>query len=114
MMKIKGTESEQTVLIEMGQRIKQYRIGLGMTQAMLAERCRISSSTVTRVESGTDTLMSNYLKILYGLSLLSNIDVLVPEPLPNLKMIYENQKPKQRFKPSKKAPTGTWKWKEDE
>ena len=73
-MKISGSESEKTILIELGERIKQHRISLNITQAEMAEKCCVSSSTVTRIENGTDSMVSNYIKILSGLNLSGNIN----------------------------------------
>ncbi|MBO7659005.1 MAG: helix-turn-helix domain-containing protein [Clostridia bacterium] len=112
-MKINGNESEKTILVELGQRIKQNRIALGLTQADLAERCGVSPSTETRVEKGVDTMFSNIIRIMYGLNLLSNIDVLIPEVQPDFKQLYEKKKPRQRVKPSKAKQESDWVWGED-
>lgn len=112
-MKISGKESEKAILIELGKRIKQYRIASELTQAELAEKCGISSSTETRIESGIDSKMSNYIKILYGLKILENLDAVIPEAQPNLKLLFENSVPKQRVKSKKKKITTDWVWGED-
>jgi len=112
-MKIAGNENEKIILIELGQRIKQYRISLGITQAELAEKCGISSSTETRIEKGVDSMASNYIKILYGLNILSNLDMLIPEVQLDFKLLYEKKKPRQRVKISKSKPKVKWIWGED-
>lgn len=110
-MKITGNESEQTILKELGVRIKQYRVSLNITQTELAYKCGVSSSTVVRIESGIDSKMSNYIKILNGLNLIPNMDILIPEPQPDFKAIYEQKPTKQRARHTKPA-TG-WIWGED-
>lgn len=112
-MKIIGNETEQIIINELGARIKQYRISLNMTQAELAEKCRVSSSTVTRLESGADLKISNYLKILGGLGLLQNLDILVPEAQEDFKAIYEKRPVKQRVKHSNTNNKSDWVWGED-
>ncbi len=112
-MKISGNENENAILAELGQRIKQYRISRGFTQGELAERCGVSSSTETRIESGVDSRMSNYIKILYGLGLLGNIDALIPEPQPDFKALFEKKKQRQRVKPGRSKPESGWTWGED-
>ena len=82
-MKISASENEKSILIELGQRIKQNRISLNITQAELAEKCGISPSTETRIENGEDSKISNHIKILSGLNLLDNLDVLIPEVQPD-------------------------------
>lgn len=112
-MKIMGNEPEQVILTELGQRIRQYRISLDITQSELAERCGLSSSTETRIESGVDAKMSNYIKLLYGLNLLGNIDMLIPEIQPDFKSLYEKKKVRQRAKPGRSKSGAGWTWDED-
>ena len=112
-MKITGNESEQAILRELGQRIRQYRISLELTQAELAEKCGISSSTETRIENGVDSKVSNYIRILSGLNLLGNADLLIPEPQQDFKAMYEKKKIRQRVKSSKAKPGAGWTWDED-
>ena len=112
-MKINGNESEYAVLKEIGTRIKQYRISLNFTQADLAENCGISVSTVVRIESGVDSKISNYIKILNGLRLTQNIDILIPEAQPDFKALFEQKAPRQRAKSNSTAPKSNWVWGED-
>ena len=112
-MKINANHSEKSILIELGRRIKQNRIALNITQVELSEKCGISPSTETRIESGDDTKISNYLKILNGLNMLENIDVLIPEIQPDFKSIYEQKPSRQRVKPSRVKQEINWTWNED-
>ena len=112
-MRITGNADEDAILIELGQRIRQHRISLGLTQAELAEKCGISPSTETRIENGADSMISNYIRILSGLNMASNIDVLVPEVQPDFKELYEHRKLRQRVKSSKTKPGTGWTWGED-
>ena len=63
-MRITGYESEWIILKELGNRIKQHRIALNITQAELANRCGISMSTEVRIENGEDSKISNLIKIM--------------------------------------------------
>ena len=112
-MKITGNENEQAILKELGTRIKQYRISLNITQADFADKCGISASTVVRIENGTDSKFSNYIKILSGLRLTQNMDILIPEIQPDFKALYEQKKPRQRAKSSRANPKSNWVWGED-
>ena len=67
------------MLKELGSRIKQHRIALDITQIDLAKKCGISISTETRIESGDDSKMSNYIKIMTALGIIDNINILIPE-----------------------------------
>ena len=112
-MKISSNENEKDILAELGQRIKQNRISLNITQAELAKKCGISPSTENRIESGEDSKMSNYIKILSGLNMLGNLDILIPEVQPDFKALYEQKASRKRAKPTDKKPTSNWTWDED-
>lgn len=112
-MKITGNENEMVIMKELGARIKQYRISLKLTQAELAEKCRISSSTVVRAENGDDSKLSNYIKILIGLGLSQNVDILIPEPQQDFKAIFEQKSPRQRVKSNSSSDKSSWVWEED-
>ncbi len=111
-MKLNGNEREQDVLRELGVRIRQYRIALNITQAELADRCGISSSTEVRIESGVDSKISNYIKILKSLGLAQNLNLLIPEPQPDFKALYERKPARQRARSGKAG--SAWIWGEDE
>lgn len=112
-MRIVGNENEQTIIKELGFRIKQYRIALNITQNGLADKCGLSSSTVVRMENGEDSKISNYIKIMTGLGLLANIDILIPETQQDFKAIYERKAPRKRVKRSHATPKSNWVWGED-
>lgn len=112
-MKITGNESEQVIMKELGSRIKQYRISLNITQNGLAEKCGVSASTVVRIENGDDSIFSNYIKILNGLGLTQNLDMLIPEEQPDFKAIFEKKVPRQRAKANGSVQKSNWVWEED-
>lgn len=113
-MKITGNESEQAVLKELGARMKQYRIALNLTQAELADKCGISSSTMVRIENGVDSKISNYLKVLGAFGLVQNMELLIPEAQPDFKALYEQKPARKRVKSGHTKPKSSWVWGEDE
>ncbi len=112
-MKITGNESEMFILKEIGERIKQQRIAMNITQAELAERCGISSSTEVRIENGVDSKFSNYIRILSALNISENLDILIPESQPNLKDFFEEKPARKRASHKKSTNKTTWIWGED-
>lgn len=112
-MKIDGNQNEMSILKEIGQRIKQHRISLNITQAELADRCGISSSTEVRIENGEDSKFSNYIKILSALNMIDNLNVLIPEVQPDFKSIFEKKQQRQRATPSHDKKNVKWVWEED-
>ena len=112
-MKITAAVYERKILKELGNRIKQYRISLNITQIEFAKQCGISSSTQVRIENGEDSKLSNYIKILSALGLTENLDLLIPEPQPDLKSLYEQKPQKQRATAGAQKPKSNWVWEED-
>ena len=112
-MKITGSESEQSIIKELGNRIKQYRIASNFTQSELAFKCGISLSTEVRIENGVDSKISNYIKILGVLELLQNLDILIPAPQQDFRSIYEKKVPRQRVRTHKSKQQSNWIWGED-
>ena len=112
-MKIDGNQTEISILKEIGQRIKEYRISLNITQADLADRCGISASTEVRIENGEDSKFSNYIKILSVLNLIDNLDILIPEVQPDFKSIFEEKPKRQRASNNNNAKNSKWVWDED-
>lgn len=112
-MKISGDQNEKIILKEIGHRIKQHRIALNITQADFADKCGISSSTEVRIESGEDSKISNYIKILSTLNMLDNLNILIPEAEPDFKSIFEEKPKRQRATPSNDKKNTKWIWEED-
>lgn len=112
-MKIGENLNETSILKEIGQRIKEHRISLNITQADLADKCGISSSTEVRIENGVDSKFSNYIKILSALNMIDNLDILIPEVQPDFKSIFEEKQKRQRATPSHDMKNTKWVWEED-
>lgn len=112
-MRITQAESEKAVLKEFGNRIKQYRISLNITQQQLAERCGVSVSTLVRIENGDDPKWSTIIKILSEFNLLENLEILIPEPQPDYKAMFEKKTARKRARPDKNKTGDNWVWGED-
>ena len=112
-MKITQFENEKTILQEFGNRIKQYRVSMNITQQQLAERCGLSVTTLMRIENGDDTKWSAIIKILSEFNLLDNLDIVIPEPQPDYKAMFEEKTIRKRARPNKKDSSEAWVWGED-
>ena len=113
-MKLSGNESEKAILKELGNRLKQYRIAMDMTQLELAKKSGVSISTEMRIENGEDSKISNYIKILAVLGIVENFEMLIPEEQPNYKALFEERTVRKRASRNRKASATTWVWGEDE
>lgn len=112
-MKISKYSDEKAILAELGSRIRQHRISLNITQSELAQRCGLSLKTIARTETGYDTKLSNLIKVLNGVGLSENLEILIPEPQPDYKAMFEEKTARKRARPDKNKTGDSWVWGED-
>jgi transcriptional regulator with XRE-family HTH domain len=89
-MKFTLTLSDTSVLLELGNRLAQYRLNQNLTQEALAREAGISLRTLNRIERGEPSQTSNVLRVLRVLGLLDNLEAFIPEapvsPMQQLKL----------------------------
>lgn len=78
-MKIVPTMPEASVLSELGERARQYRIGMNLTQAELATNAGVAQRTIERFEAGNSVQLDKLVRIFRALRLSTNLDQLLPE-----------------------------------
>jgi transcriptional regulator with XRE-family HTH domain len=78
-MKIAPTMPETIMLAELGERAQQYRVGMNLTQAELAQNAGVSPRTIERLEAGSSVQFDKLVRILRALRLFANLDQLIPE-----------------------------------
>ena len=107
-MRIDSLNNAGIILKEIGKRIREYRIGLSITQNDFAKKIGVSTRTLSSIENGADTSFGTIIRVLDGLNLLTNLNLLVPE-----KENYILKEPieKKRYRKPKK--NVGWKWGED-
>lgn len=108
-------DNEKEILSKIGNKIKQYRLSLNLTQFDVASRCRLSTRTISRIENGEDVKVSVLVKIINGLNLGDNFDMLIPQAGLNYKAIYENRRSPKRARVNRKTSQSStsWVWGED-
>ncbi len=82
-MRISQEHADTSVLAELGTRLKRHRLRRNMTQAELAREAGVSKSTVERLEAGSSTQLSSFVRLLRALDLLENLNLLAREPAPS-------------------------------
>lgn len=85
----------------LGERLRKYRIALGLTQAELSAKAGVSKMTIHKFESGTagNVSMQTLLSLLRYTGLLGNFEALVPDvpaspysPISNRKRVRHGNK----------------------
>ncbi|TVQ30911.1 MAG: XRE family transcriptional regulator [Phycisphaeraceae bacterium] len=75
--------TDSAALAELGERVARHRLERNLTQAELAREAGISRRTLSRLEAGESTQLTNLVRVLRSLELLGNLDALVPPPIPS-------------------------------
>lgn len=110
-MKIDKLLMDEAILVELGSRLAQRRLELGLLQTGLAKQAGVSKSTVQRMEAGTSTQLTNLIRILRVLDLLDILEMLLPEkgprPMDLLKLNGKSRKRAPRIDTTSKE---LWQW----
>lgn len=105
--------TDRTVLSELGSRLSRHRLDRNLTQAQLAHEAGVSKRTLVRLENGESSQLTNFVRVLRALGLLTNLDALVPKPLPSpVAQLKARTKERRRAFPAAKNPRpgSTWTW----
>jgi transcriptional regulator with XRE-family HTH domain len=78
-MKINSLTPEVEILKELGSRLARIRKQQGIAQTALAEEAGIGVATLRRIESGQDSQLASWVKLLKTLNMISSIENLLPQ-----------------------------------
>ena len=96
-------------------RVKDFRIGMELTQEEMAKDTGLSLRTIVNIETGKDVKLSSLLYILRKFSLVANLDGLIPDQEIRPSDMHFLGKKRERVRHSKKTENNNaWKWGEDE
>ena len=113
-MKIENSLTDTTVLAEVGERLAQRRISLGLTQSDAATEGGLSTRTVARIENGESAQLSNFIRLLRALDLLGVLDELIPpaDQISPIELLRRKGKPRKRASSPRSTPKGDsdWTW----
>lgn len=76
-------KNNNEILIDLGKQIRKVRIEKKMSQEDLSKHSGVSVHSISNIENGKDFSVSNLISILRSLSLLENLNLLVPDIAPN-------------------------------
>lgn len=115
-MRLTAQSSNEEMMRELGNRIRETRIDMGMTQNETARKAGVTAKTIGRIENGEDLTVSTLLSVLRALGLAQNVDALVPEVVIRPSVLMAGAKKKQRVGKavSREAKTRQWKWGDEE
>lgn len=106
---MKTMKSYQEYIVELGKKIKTYRIMKELSQEDLSDKTGISKRSISRLEQGESIQVDNLFKILIALDLGDNIDLLVPDQTRRPSYYLENSDSRPQRVRKKRVKT-TFKW----
>ena len=112
-MKISNTQSDESVLRDIGARLARQRLERNLTQAEIAREAGLAPRTVTRIEAGGTATVASLVRILRALGVLESLNQFLPEPGPSpIEELARRGKQRRRASnPRKPAqPKGDWTW----
>jgi transcriptional regulator with XRE-family HTH domain len=96
--------SNSVIVLEIGKRLKEYRLKKRLSQYELAEQAGVSLFTVAKIEKGKPVSINVLLPVMRVLRLLDNFEFLLPEiglsPIEIMKL--QTKKP-QRIRTKKRT-----------
>ena len=103
------TKDYREYIMELGQKIKTYRIMKELSQQDLEDKTGVSKRSISRLEQGESVQVDNLFKILLALGLGENIELLVPDQAkrPSFYLEKADDRPKRV---RKKTKAGQFKW----
>lgn len=101
-MKIDTLTPNDTIVKELGMRLRRVRKQQGFSQEKLAEEAGIGVATLRRIEDGQDSQLSSWLKILTTLQMSHSIEALLPEAFnsPMAEVVAQNKRSGSKKKAS--------------
>jgi transcriptional regulator with XRE-family HTH domain len=107
-MKINTYSTSMETKSELARRFKAYRISLNLTQLDVANKSGVSLGAVKSFERTGSISLDSLIKLLKALSLLENIDALIPDLGIDAVALYDLGHQRQRARKKKKATTMPW------
>jgi transcriptional regulator with XRE-family HTH domain len=89
--------TDETVLSELGGRLRRTRLERNLSQVELASEAGVERKAIQRLEAGESVRIVSFVRVLRALGLLDALDRLVPEPLPSpIELLKLHGKQRQR------------------
>lgn len=76
-------KNNNEILQDLGRQIRGARIERKMSQSDLSKHSGVSVHSISNIENGKDFSVDNLISILRSLSLIENLNLLIPDIAPN-------------------------------
>ena len=95
--------SNPEIVRMLGQRYRDYRLRVGLTQKEVSEKSNVSATTIHKFESGisTDISFGTLASLLRAIGLIDHVDAMLPELFPSPYFVNDKNEKKQRVRHKK-------------
>jgi transcriptional regulator with XRE-family HTH domain len=88
------------ILVELGDRLRRYRLQQNLTVAAVAERTGLNRNTVLNAEAGRNPRLDTVVRLLRAYGRLEAVEAFLPEPpVSPLQVIRDKGRPRRRARP---------------
>lgn len=89
-------QTPEEIQSDLGERLRQLRLGQRLTQAGLASRAGVSPRALRGLESGEGSSLITLIRVLKALGALTSLDALAPQPtISPMALLAGNRAPKR-------------------
>lgn len=99
---ISDFQTNDEIMLLLGERIKARRLGRNLPIDHLAERTGLNRKTIMDIEAGKDVRLSSLIKLLRGLNTLASLEAAFPDVLPGGEGISTRGQPRQKASTGKR------------
>ena len=75
--------NDKAILRELGARIQRRRLAMNISQSELTRKAGVARKVIQNIESGRGSTLKGFVRILRALGLVTNLELLFPEPGPS-------------------------------
>jgi len=103
--------SNEEILIELGDRIRQKRLNKNKTHIELVDQTGLSRATISKIEKGQNSTILNIILVLRALDAIDQLDLFLPPTLVDPATLAKLDSRKRKRASKTKSDQGTdWAW----
>lgn len=103
--------SDAAILADLGARVESARLSLNATQDELAREAGVSKRTVERIEAGSSSQMTSFVRVLRALGRLDPLEALLPPVGPTpMDLLRDGGRSRQRASGRRASEEQPWTW----
>ncbi len=112
-MHITNLDSNESIIKELGKRIRDTRVAMNVKQSELADMAGVSLRTISNIENGGDVKLSVFINVLRGINQADKLNIIIDDQSIRPSNYLDMGKKRVRAGKSKVNVKRNWVWGED-